>query len=86
MRRRPARWATPFAAWVSDYGVGRLRTELACLGQPVTQGAIYSWLSGRGTPRLPLAIAVVSISRGAVTAEDIVRHRETIAPRTGTPP
>jgi hypothetical protein len=75
------RWATPFGVWIAQYGVVRLVEELALAGTPVTVQAAYNWLSGRATPRVPLAQRIVSLSAGAVRLEDLVAHRASLGRR-----
>lgn len=78
MRRHPTRWRTRFASFVGDYTVAALARDLAGLGEPVTVGAVYSWVSGRAQPRLRLAEKVVRLSAGSLSLEDVASHRREI--------
>lgn len=70
MVQDPHRWRLPLGRWVSRYGVTRLAPQLS-----VTPHAIYDWVAGRRVPRPPCAAAMVKLSRGAITFDDIYRHR-----------
>lgn len=83
MRRRASRWATPFGQFVSRMGVGRLVSELHRLGEPVTNKAVYSWISGDGRPRMDTAMKLVRISEGALSLESIVSQRVSVADNGG---
>lgn len=76
MRRRASRWATPFGSWVGDQGVRWIVDRLAQLGEPVTNKAVYSWISGAGRPRMETAVKLVRLSSGSLTIEAIMQQRE----------
>jgi len=78
MQRRPVRWSTRFGSFVTRYTVDALTRDLAAAGFPVSNKAVYSWLSGHRTPRLDAAQAITRISRGAVTIDDLCRHRQEV--------
>lgn len=79
MRRRVSRWKTGFGSWVSDYGVSRLIRDLDAVGEPVTNKAVYMWVAGSTLPRPRTAVRLVQLSGGAVSLEDIYRHRALVA-------
>lgn len=72
------RWQTRFGRFVQGYGVERLVDALGQHGSPVTPSAVYSWMSGAGTPRAERMSALVRISGGSVTPQAILDHRETV--------
>ena len=81
MERQARRWNTRFGRWVSSIGVETLSERLNQRGYPLTGNAIYHWISGRRQPRLYHAIALVQLSHGSLTLQDIQRqigrtHRE----------
>jgi len=76
--RVPARWQTPFGRWIADYTVPRLVSDLQ--GDPaisVTRWAVYAWLAGH-PPRPARAEALVRLSNGRLTLEDIYRHADQV--------
>lgn len=75
MRRNPRRWSNRFGTFVSEFTVGRLVSELAGRGVPVTRGAIYAWIAGRTRPRPDAASVIVQVSAGRVRIDDIYRPR-----------
>lgn len=74
-RRVPQRWQTTFGAWVNVHTVPTVAAKLADAGHPINPRTVYDWLSGRSTPRLYHATALVSIAGGALRIEDIVAHK-----------
>lgn len=85
VRRVPARWETPFGRWVGDYGVPRLVSDLR--SDPylsVTPRAVYAWLEGH-PPQPARAMALVRLSEGRITLEDVYRHAEDLR-RANHPP
>ncbi len=74
MQRVQRRWKTTFGSWVMDYGVRRLVRGLEAHGQPVTEKAVYHWISGRHAPRGGHALAIVRLSRGRLSLEDVLRQ------------
>jgi DNA-binding XRE family transcriptional regulator len=79
MRRDLRYWKTPFARWVSRFTVNRLTRELSSRGCPATRQTVYHWLAGRHVPRPQTAIAIASLSQGAVRVGQIYQHREVIS-------
>lgn len=84
MKREPRRWMTPFGKWVSHYGVTRLTTSLASLGQPVRPKTIYGWVAGDIVPREPRAKAIVEIAEGAVGIDDVYAQRDQLRQHADT--
>jgi len=76
MRRRAGRWATPFGTWVAQLGVTTLVRQLHANGQPITNKAVYSWISGVGRPRMDTAMKLLGLSGGALTMEHILSQRD----------
>ncbi len=80
MERQIRRWNTGFGRWVSSIGVASPAERLNRRGYPLTRNAIYHWVSGRRQPRLDHAIAMVQLSQGSLTLQDIQRpsqsHRD----------
>lgn len=71
MRPRTAtRWRTAFGSWVGTYTVPRLCSDLG-----VTSNAVYSWVAGRHIPDPARASAMVELSRGAISMQQIYQHR-----------
>jgi hypothetical protein len=75
MKRAAGRWRTTFGSWVGSVGVTRVVIDLRASGHPVTPGAVYHWVAGRAIPTLPLAGALVRLSEGRVSLDDILQHR-----------
>lgn len=73
--RTSAGWATPLGQWMSEIGVGPLREQLAQKGYPTAPGTPYDWLEGRHPPSDFYAIAMIEISQGRLTFQDIYGHR-----------
>jgi hypothetical protein len=69
------RWSTRFGRWVSTFGVRRLTRALEQGGQPVTTYAVHQWLAGRTFPRPDRIDAIVTLSDGKLTQQDIHQHR-----------
>ena len=69
------RWQTDFGRWVAEVGVRTIVSEfdndpdLRC-----TTAAVYKWVDGH-EPRPERAIALVALSRGAITLEMIYSQR-----------
>ena len=74
MHRDPRRWRTRLGRWVEGYTVRVLAPRVG-----VTPKRIYGWLGGDGVPR-DRAIAMVELSRGALTLEDVFRHAAEVRP------
>lgn len=77
-RREHPGWMTRFGSFVAEVSVVELRTKLVESGLPVTSGMVYSWVAGRRSPRLPVAVALVGLAAGRVSLEDIVKHPEEV--------
>lgn len=75
MYREPLRWQTHLGIWVADITPSRVVAELRSAGQPLTEGAVYKWVSGECVPRPEVALHLVEISRGELTLTDIYTHR-----------
>src|SRR5262245_16172151 len=75
MRRADGRWSTRFGAWVSSVTVAGVLRGLHTRGHPLTKQAVYQWVSGATLPRLPIATALVDLSRGRITVADMLEHR-----------
>ena len=72
------RRTTVFGRWLAETGVGEVVDALA--DDPdlrVTANAVYEWLRGRA-PRPERARALVRLSRGRITLNDIYDHVETM--------
>lgn len=78
MPLEPDRWTTHFGQWVCDVGAADLSSQLCAIGQPVTPSAVYKWMAGVRAPRAGCALAIVRISRGAVTLDDVYGHRREV--------
>lgn len=78
MRRIVIRYRTPFGRWVANYGVCRLASAV-----DVAPTTVYGWLSGTKTPQPARAIAIVTVSGGAVKLEDVFAHRQQVVVREG---
>lgn len=78
MRRREARWETPFGRWIDSYGVDRLVAALSALGEPISDRAVYSWIAGDHVPRPPLALKLVQLGQGRISLQEIYDHRPSL--------
>ena len=83
MRTHDVRWRTKFASFVGEVTVGSLIEGLQREGIVTTQKAVYHWIAGRTVPRLPTAVALVRVSAGRLTLEDIAQHRQEAAHGAG---
>jgi len=81
MLRPRRRWSTPLGSFVSSYPSDRLVADLAGIGEPVTIAAVYSWVAGRSVPRPTRAIAIVRLSGGRLTLDDVYSHRTAVDTR-----
>jgi hypothetical protein len=77
--RRRGRWTTHFGSWVASVSVFKVQEALTSQGHPVTEQAVYNWLAGATTPRIAHAVALVRMSEGRISLDDIVRHRTEVA-------
>lgn len=69
-------WSTPLGRWMDSIGgVGPLREQLAAKGCPTSPFTPYKWLEGRHPPSDFYAIAMIEISEGRLTFQDIYGHR-----------
>ena len=73
MERQTRYWNTRFGRWVSSIGVETLTARLARRGYPLTRKAIYHWISGRRQPRFDHAVALIQLSQGKLTMQDVQR-------------
>ena len=73
------RWRTPFGQFVARYKVTQLVRDLGANGIPVTRNTVYGWVSGQHSPRADHALMIHDLSAGAVTCEQILRHRSIVA-------
>lgn len=79
MRRIPRTWNGNLARWtdrrrvnrVGLRGVHRLAFDLRRRGFPVTVKAIYNWIEGVHPPDVRTAEAIVNISRGQLSFEQV---------------
>lgn len=73
------RWRTndlgPFVARFKASGLVR---ESVRRGIPVTISTVYGWVAGRHTPRPEHVLMIHELSGGAVTCEQILRHRSIV--------
>ncbi len=67
---------TKFAHWVKEYGVTNLVAEMRRRGPDtaITHSAAYQWLRHDHEPRPKKQRALVEISGGAITLDDIAEH------------
>lgn len=78
-RRRVAhRWITPFGKFVNQLTVRGLLRAMHQRGYPISAYAIYHWLDGSTCPRVEHAIAMVKISQGSISLDDIYSQRERV--------
>src|SRR5437773_39542 len=69
-------------SWVRRYGVTRLLGSLERIeGYRITRPTVYFWLSNRTLPQPHRACALVLLSRGAITLDDVLGGRERRAER-----
>jgi hypothetical protein len=80
--RRRSRWTTHFGSWIASVTVFKVQEALADTGHPVTEQAVYHWLAGTATPRTAHAVALVRMSEGRISLDDIVRHRTEVRDET----
>jgi hypothetical protein len=75
------RWVTPFGSWVRGFTVARLVSALRAGGHTATRAAVHHWVAGRAIPQpRAKALAIVELSRGSVSLEDIYRQRDRASP------
>jgi len=77
MLRVDRRWQTRFGSWVRGYTVHRLAGDLR-----LTDKSVYDWVSGRFVPHPSHAIGIVQLAGGAISLEDVYRHRAEVVERT----
>ena len=70
------RWETAFGRWIKKYNVMRLVDDMRRGGHSLTPSAVYYWLRGSAVPRPDKACALVRLSNGALTLEDIYAHTQ----------
>lgn len=85
-RRDPIRWRTRFGRWVSQMTVSAIVDELnRSPDTAVTPQAVYDWLNGRA-PRPERARALVQLSGGEISLDDIYSHRaQVVEAKQATP-
>lgn len=77
--RHSTRWRTTFGKWVSRMTVARIVEELSTDSRnSITPGTVYEWVAGH-QPRPDRALALVRISGGELSLDDIYRHRTELA-------
>jgi hypothetical protein len=71
---------TKFYDWLFKYGAKKLATDLTARGPDtkVTVRAVYGWAKGEHEPRGAKLRAIVDLSRGELTHEDVQQHFRTI--------
>lgn len=75
INRSPTRWGTPFGRFVSEFKAHRLaRAISAQLNYEIHDTTIYHWVAGRHLPRPDHMNAIVTLSGGRVTVEDVYSH------------
>jgi hypothetical protein len=79
VRRKPAQWRNSFAQWIRTYTVRRLVRDLEAEGIRLSVVAVYQWIAGRTFPRPRTAAAIVRISGGRVTFEQIYPQRRVLS-------
>jgi len=72
---------TKFEKWALKYGVANLVSAMKARGpnDSVTYSAVYQWLRGQHEPRPRKMRAMVEISAGEITLNDIAAHFESKA-------
>jgi hypothetical protein len=67
---------TKFERWVKRYTALKLVEQLANRGRDTkaSLGVVYAWLRGEHEPRSPKRRAMVQLSQGDLTLEDIDAH------------
>lgn len=84
--RRESRWMTHFGSWIEQVGTRNIVDHLS--GDPataITRDAIYKWLQGH-QPNPDRAIALVELSEGALSLDDIYAHRRELLQRSQSGP
>lgn len=67
---RPMR-SSLFSKWIERRGARSVARGLSAIGVPVTPQAVYSWKYGQATPRRNHANALVRLSGGELSLEQI---------------
>jgi hypothetical protein len=80
MQRDDGRWQTHLGRWVCTNGVLRIARDLRSAGVVVTDGAIYSWVSGRVFPRRVEGHYLLQISNRELTGQDLFDHAQAVRP------
>jgi hypothetical protein len=78
MQRDPRRWRGNFTSFVGSCTVAAFIHELGAAGEPIGKEAVYSWIAGRTAPRARVAAAIVRISDGKLTLDDLYGHRHEV--------
>ena len=75
-RARDGRWGTRFGSWVASVTVATITRELQKdPALAVRPSEVYLWLAGKVLPRSPRSLVLVRLSHGALTLDDVYRHR-----------
>lgn len=74
MYPRRAGRPTRFSGFVYQFTVSRFTRELSAHGYPVTRFAVSRWMTGTRVPRLAAVRAIVEVSRGQLTIQDVYQH------------
>ncbi len=83
-QRAPARWSTTFGRVVGDFGVSRLAQAMSeRLSYAITNTSVYDWVAGRRFPRPIHVEAIVQVTGGRITADDIYRHHREVGSSAG---
>lgn len=71
---------TKFSKWLKDFGIQNLVSAMREKGPDyaITISAAYQWARREHEPRPKKARALIEISRGAITLQDIADHFEAI--------
>ena len=77
-RRAERRWSTRFGSFIDFYSVKGLLAALKARGLPLDKFTLYGWLSGDRDPRPNHALALVEISRGSLSLDDVYSHRRSL--------
>ena len=71
-----SRWETPFGKWVQAFGVRNVCEALYSYGLPIGRETVYHWMAGRAVPNPRKAMALIKISEGKLTFDDIYGQKD----------
>lgn len=74
LRAADGRWGTRLGRWLADYGVPNVRLALRRQGLRTGVHTVYAWIAGQNVPRADAAYALVKLSRGKLTMDDVYEH------------